>query len=102
MLVVLTTTSTSEEAETLAHLLVGNKLAACVQILPKMKSIYFWEGKVMTEPEHLLLIKTRDENFDDVSRFIRRNHTYDAPEIVAIRADRISEDYLKWIGDTLS
>ena len=64
MLVVLTTTPDSEEAKRLAHSLVGEKLAACVQILPKMTSVYFWEGKVQTEPEHLLLIKTLDEKFD--------------------------------------
>lgn len=97
MLVVLTTTPNEIEAERLAHAIVDAKLAACVQILPKMSSVYFWEGKVQTEPEHLLLIKTLDDKFDELSEFIRENHSYDVPEIVAIPAEKVSEDYLDWM-----
>ena len=67
-----------------------------MQILPQMTSVYFWEGKVQTEPEHLLLIKTLEEKFDELSEFIKRNHSYEVPEIVAIGADKVSEDYLRW------
>ena len=56
MLIVLTTTPDADEAERLARSIVEQKLAACVQVLPKMTSVYFWEGKVQSEPEHLLLI----------------------------------------------
>ena len=72
MLVVLTTTPNEEEATRLAHSIVEAKLAACVQILPQMTSVYFWEGKVQSEPEHLLLIKTLEEKFDALSEFIRK------------------------------
>ena len=99
MLVVLTTTPDSNEAESLARLIIDARLAACVQILPRMTSVYFWEGAVQTEPEHLLLIKTLEERFDDLSAFIRANHSYDVPEIVAIEAARVSEDYLKWVEE---
>src|SRR5688500_14332049 len=99
MLVVLTTTPNSDEAERLARSIVESRLAACVQVLPKMTSIYFWEGKVQTEPEHLLLIKTLEEKFDDLSAFIRKNHSYEVPEIVAIAAEKVSEDYLGWLQD---
>jgi len=99
MLVVLTTTANSEEADRLAHGILQHKLAACVQILPKMTSVYFWEGKVQTELEHLLLIKTLEEKFDDLSEFIRENHSYDVPEIVAIKAEKVSDDYLGWVCD---
>ena|SRR5215204_5487307 len=99
MLVVLTTTSDADEAEKLARIIVADKLAACVQILPKMTSVYFWEGQVNSEQEHLLLIKTLEEKFDALSEFIQKNHSYDVPEIVAINADRISEDYLSWVRD---
>ena len=102
MLVVLTTTPNTDEAERLAHLIVEDKLAACVQILPKMTSVYYWEGKVQTEPEHLLVIKTLEEKFDELSEFIRTNHTYDVPEIVAISAEKVSEDYLKWMHDYIA
>ena len=102
MLVVLTTTPDSEEAERLAHSLVNEKLAACVQILPKMTSVYFWEGKVQTEPEQLLLIKTLEEKFDALSEFIKKNHSYDVPEIVAIDAARVSDDYLSWVRQVVA
>lgn len=102
MLIVLTTTATGEEAQRIANGIIEAKLAACVQILPKMTSVYFWEGKVQTEREHLLLIKTLEEKFDALSEFIRMNHSYDVPEIVAIDADRVSEDYLSWISSVLN
>ncbi len=101
MLVVLTTTPSSEEAERLAQSIVEAKLAACVQILPQMRSVYFWEGKVQNEPEHLLLIKTLDEKFDELSEFIRKNHSYDVPEIVSVDAAKVSESYLGWLTEYL-
>jgi periplasmic divalent cation tolerance protein len=99
MLIVLTTTPDAAEAERLARSIVEEKLAACVQILPKMTSVYFWEGKVQTEPEHLLLIKTVGEKFDALSEFIQKNHSYDVPEIVAINSENVSDSYLAWIKD---
>ena len=101
MLVVLTTAPNSGEAERLARLIVEARLGACVQILPKMTSIYFWEGEVQTEPEHLLLIKTLEEKFGDLSEFIRSNHSYEVPEIVAIDAAKVSDDYLRWMTTEL-
>ena len=101
MLVVLTTTPNKAEAEVLAKKIIESKLAACVQIMPQMTSVYFWEGKVQTQPEHLLLIKTLEEKFDDLSEFIKKNHTYDVPEIVAIDAVKVSEPYLNWIQDSV-
>ena len=99
MLIVLTTTADNAEAERLARLIVDARLAACVQILAKMTSVYFWEGKIQTEPEHLLLIKTLEEKFDALSDFIKKNHSYDVPEIMAIDAERVSEDYLAWVRE---
>jgi periplasmic divalent cation tolerance protein len=101
MLIVLTTVSDSAAAERLAQLIVEEKLAACVQVIPRMTSVYFWEGKVQTEPEHLLLIKTLEEKFDALSGFIRDNHSYDVPEIVAVEAEKVSEDYLEWVRGVL-
>ena len=102
MLVVLTTTPNPEEAEQLARSIVDEKLAACVQILPKMTSVYFWEGKVQTESEYLLLIKTLEEKFDELSDFIKQNHSYEVPEIVAIAAEKVAGDYLNWIRGVTS
>lgn len=97
MLVVFTTTPNIEEAESLARKIVEEKLAACVQILPAMKSFYFWENEIQTDTEHLLLIKTLEEKFDELQEFIQKNHSYDVPEIVAISAEKVSEDYLNWM-----
>ncbi len=101
MIVVLTTTPTAEEAERLARKIIGAKLAACVQVLPSMKSFYFWENEVQTDAENLLLIKTLDEKFDKLKEFIQKNHTYDVPEIVALKAENVAESYLKWLTDFL-
>ena len=101
MLVVITTAPNTDEAEVLAERIVGEKLAACVQILPQMTSFYFWEGKVQKEGEYLLLIKTHAEKFDELKRFIHENHSYDVPEIVAIETEKVSEDYLAWMAGYL-
>ena len=97
MLIVFTTVGNAGEGESLARSIIEAKLAACVQILPKMTSVYFWEGKIQAEPEHLVLIKTLEEKFDELSAFINQHHSYDIPEIVAISADKVSDDYLHWV-----
>lgn len=101
MLIVFTTTPNIQEAETLARKIIESKLAACVQILPQMSSFYFWQGEVQTETEHLLLVKTLEEKYSELESFIKANHSYDVPEIVAVGSEKISEDYLKWLNDYL-
>ena len=97
MLIVLTTIPDREEAETLAEKLVSEKLAACVQVLPQMRSIYFWQGEVKKDDECLLLIKTLAEKYDAVEAFIRNNHSYSVPEIVALNAEKVFDGYLDWL-----
>ena len=97
----MTTTSGIDEAESLANGLVESQLAACVQILPKMRSVYSWEGKIATDDEHLLLIKTLPQKYEAVEEYILDRHSYDTPEIVAIDAEKVSASYLKWLTDTL-
>ncbi len=101
MIIVLTTTPNIEEAESLARKIVEAKLAACVQVLSAMKSFYFWEGEIQKDAEHLLLIKTLEEKFDELEKFIRANHSYELPEIVAISAEKVSQSYLGWLSDYL-
>ena len=96
MLIVLTTTPNIKEAETLAEKIVRAKLAACVQILPQIKSFYFWEGEIQKDSENLLLIKTLPEKFAELEKFIKENHSYDVPEIVALSAEKVSQNYLDW------
>ncbi len=101
MIIVMTTVSTASEGETLAEALVNAKLAACVQILPPMTSVYVWEGKLQKESEHLLLIKTLPGKYDALRELIVANHSYAIPEIVAIEADKVSGRYLSWINETI-
>ena len=101
MLIVLTTTPNIKEAETLAEKIVRAKLAACVQILPQIKSFYFWEGEIQKDSENLLLIKTLPEKFAELEKFIKENHSYDVPEIVALSAEKVSQNYLDWTKDCL-
>lgn len=102
MLIVLTTTPTSTEGEALAAKIVAAKLAACVQIMPQMTSIYVWEGEMKKESEHLLLIKTLPEKYDDLEAFIKANHSYTLPEITAINDERISHEYARWLAGVLA
>jgi periplasmic divalent cation tolerance protein len=97
MIIVMTTTPDLSIAEDLARRIIFAHLAACVQILPPMKSYYFWKDEVQADAEHLLLIKTLEEKFDDLERFIQENHPYEVPEIVAVSAENVSESYLSWM-----
>lgn len=101
MLVVLTTTPTKAEADILAGKIIEARLAACVQILPQMTSVYEWNGKVHREGEHLLLIKTLSGRWAELSAFITSNHSYETPEIVALEANKVSGPYLDWINRLL-
>ncbi|HNQ14174.1 MAG TPA: divalent-cation tolerance protein CutA [Pyrinomonadaceae bacterium] len=101
MLIVFVTTPTETEAETLARRIVEEKLAACVQILPEMTSVYVWKGDVEQERERLMLIKTADERYDELEAFIKANHSYDVPEIVAVGAEKISKGYFDWMSEVL-
>jgi len=102
MLIVLTTTTNEDDALELADKIANAKLAACVQILPQMTSVYFWESKLQKENEHLLLIKTLPEKYDELEAFIKTNHRYEVPEIVAVSAEKVSESYLGWMKNTIT
>jgi len=102
VLVILTTTPTVEEAELLAEKLVKEKLAGCVQVLPQMQSVYFWQGEVKKDAECLLLVKTLSEKYDAVEAFIRNNHSYSVPEIVAIKSEKVFNGYLDWLKGCVS
>ena len=102
MFIVLTTVPNIAEAESLASRIVEEKLAACVQILPQMTSVYVWEGKVQKENEHLLLIKTTNEKYSELEAFITSDHSYDVPEIVAVESVNVAEPYRHWLEEALN
>ena len=95
------TASSGEEAARLAEMLVGAQLAACVQILPGIKSVFRWKGKIERQTEVLLLAKTSASKFDQLEVEVRALHSYETPEIVALPLTSGSEPYLKWIAATL-
>ena len=97
-IVVFMTAANGEEATRLAEMLVGAHLAACVQILPEMESVYRWQGKIERQSEVLLIAKTTRGKFDDVEREVRALHSYDTPEIVAVPIVAGSAPYLEWLS----
>jgi periplasmic divalent cation tolerance protein len=98
-IVCLVTIDDPEKGAQIARILVERKLAACVNIIPQIRSIYKWKGQVCDETELLLIIKTRGALFDELSAAVKDLHPYEVPEIVSWNIERGLEDYLKWIDD---
>jgi periplasmic divalent cation tolerance protein len=96
--VVLTTTGSSEEANRLAASLVSERLAACVQIT-EITSHYVWEGNAHKDKEYLLALKTRLSLYPGIEAFIRKEHSYEVPELVLLPIETGLEAYLNWIKD---
>ena len=92
-----TTTNSAKEARELAGLLVKEKLAACVQIVPKIESIYEWEGRIQDEQEYLLVIKTREKRIGDIKKVMEKQHSYEVPEFIVLPIIEGMEEYLKWM-----
>lgn len=99
-IVVLVTAPDSDVAANIARVLVGEHLAACANIVPGIRSIYFWEGAVQDEGEVLMIIKTRRELFDALSARVTSLHPYSMPEVVALPIVAGAEPYMKWLADS--
>ena len=100
--IVLSTAGSEEEARKIAQHLVEHKLAACVNIVPQVESIYRWQGKVESAREWLLLVKTTVDQFEKVRDAIRELHSYDVPECIAVAIEDGSPEYLRWLGEESS
>jgi uncharacterized protein involved in tolerance to divalent cations len=100
--VVFCTAGTEAEASRIAGALVERRLAACVNVVPGIKSTYRWEGAVRTDSEWLLLVKTRRDRFEEIRAAIRELHSYDVPEIVMLEIADGDAPYLAWIDDSLA
>ena len=98
-IVVFTTAGSKEEANKLSRGLVEEKLAYCVNTVPSIQSTYFWEGKLCVDEELLLVIKTQERKFTAVESWVRKNHSYEIPELIALPIVKGSADYLKCIDD---
>jgi periplasmic divalent cation tolerance protein len=97
--VILVTAGSESEAETIARVLVEERLAACVNVINPIRSLYRWEGKVTDDREWLLLIKTRAERFSAVEARVKTLHSYQVPEVIALPIVAGAEAYLGWLRD---
>jgi periplasmic divalent cation tolerance protein len=100
--VVLTTAGSQEEANKIATALVERKLAACVNIVPRIQSVYRWQGKVQSAEEFLLIIKSAKPREEAIRSAIRELHSYELPECITLGVESGSAEYLKWIEDSVT
>lgn len=99
--IVLSTVGSQEEARKIAHALVQEKIAACVNIVSPVESIYRWEGKVESAQEWLLIIKTIEPACDRLRKILAELHSYDVPECVVLGIQDGNPAYLRWISDSV-
>lgn len=96
-IIIFITTPSKKEAEKIGRYVVENRLAACANILPKITSIFAWEGKIHNDSEALLILKTKKRLFQQVADEVKKRHSYSVPEIVALSLVEGSAAYLEWI-----
>ena len=97
-IVVFVTAGTEEEAGNIAELLLEQRKAACVNIVPKVDSLFWWQGKLDSAQESLLIIKTKASLLPDVVSLVKGIHSYEVPEIIAMPIIGGNEDYLRWLN----
>ncbi|XP_046736058.1 divalent-cation tolerance protein CutA isoform X1 [Diprion similis] len=95
------TVPSNEVAKNISRGLVKNKLAACVNIIPQITSIYEWKGEINEDQEILLMIKTRTEIVDALTKFIKENHPYEVCEVISLPIHNGNKQYLDWISETV-
>lgn len=100
--IVLTTVGAGFDARPLAQSLVESRLAACVNIVPGLTSVYRWQGAVETDGEQLLVIKTTEERISDLRDALFRQHPYDVPEFVVLPIEKIEGPYRAWLLESVA
>jgi len=101
-LVVLITTPSIAEADKIAHILLEARKAACITIVPTAHSRFWWQGKIDSADEALLIVKTKASLLEEVIMLVKENHSYEVPEVIALPIVGGSEDYLKWLDEELT
>jgi periplasmic divalent cation tolerance protein len=101
-IVVLCTCASEEEAEKLARALVEQRLAACVNVISRMKSFYRWQGNLETATECLLVIKSSRGHFEELRAAVEKAHSYEVPEVIALPVVEGAPNYLNWLDDNLT
>ncbi|HEY1464009.1 MAG TPA: divalent-cation tolerance protein CutA [Terriglobales bacterium] len=102
MRIVLTTAGSQSEARRIAEILVERKLAACVNIVSRVQSIYRWEGKIQEAEEWLLIIKSMKDSFEKLRDAIKELHPYELPECLSLPVEEGSEEYLNWVKESMT
>ena len=100
-IVVLVTAGSVEEAHNIANLLLNQRTVACVNIVPKVDSVFWWEDKLDSEHESLLIAKTKASLLTEIIKLVKSVHSYEVPEVIALPVIGGSEDYLNWIDSEL-
>ena len=98
-IVIFITVPSNDEADKIADVLVSRRKAACVNIVPQVRSRFWWQGKIESEEEALLIVKTRSALLDEVIGLVKANHSYEVPEVIALPISGGSEDYLNWLDE---
>ena len=97
--VIFITAGSKEEADKISRGLVESKLAFCVSTLPKVQSTYYWEDKIHVDKEFLLIVKTRQDQYEALETWVKNNHSYEVPEIIALPIEQGLPAYLNGIND---
>jgi len=100
--VLLVTVANDEEARTIGELLLNKRKIACVNMVPKINSLFWWNGKIESEEERLLIIKSKESLIPEIVELVKSIHSYDVPEIIALPIIGGNEDYLQWIFDEIA
>lgn len=95
------TTGSVEEARSIGGNLVRDKLAACINILPQMESIYFWDGDLQQDQETVLIAKTRGDLLEKLTEYVKSSHSYSCPCVAVLKASPGNRDYFQWLDDQL-
>ena len=98
--IVFMTAANQDEAECIARALVEKRLAACVQIHPEIRSLYWWQGRICDDSEVAMTAKTTQDCFEELADEVKRLHSYDVPEIVFVPISAASIEYQRWIEET--
>lgn len=96
-IVIFITTANLEEARKISRALLAQKQAACVNIVPKVDSLFWWEGKLESTQENLLVVKTKASRLPEIIKLVKEKHSYTVPEIIALPIIGGNPDYLEWI-----
>mgnify|MGYP001610630265 CR=1 FL=1 len=101
MILIISAFNNKSEAAKIGKALLSEKLIACYNLFP-IESGYLWKGKIVDDKEILMILKTKDKNFSKIESFIIKHHSYEVPEIVAVKATFVSKPYLNWLNSEIT